>query len=1486
MGPEPKKRLKPSILEEAKYAPGCGLLFSQSHRSEVARSVLFDLNLTDHHTHTYDQCIGEWVRDIILNHGNIETVFGTEMYTMSVSNYRFVRGSMLPSDAHARNSSYVGDVMVDVHEYTMTKKDTGVPSMHTEFPFVEKDVVHNGVHLCSFPLMLHSSSCHFAEGCDLSGRSEPEYAGGFIVKGKRRFIPLLKSIMNNYPFRFYNRNRDVYTIHVRSEHLDRKHRSTSTLEIFLDGNKTRRSAVFHNVSVKIPFLSPVVPLSILVSALGCTMSEFEAHVQTSVGKDWDPLLFRSYFITLRHDHRGCTTQQGALFYIGALYGKKDELSVAEGVLKNEVLPHLNDQPGDGCKVFYLAYIYGLLVLFKEGRLEKTDRDQRVYTRLVDSGTSVAVLFRMLFLTFMKQCVKITRRMLTREKKVNVLKIYNHRRLTQKLVSAIATGTWSNKRKGVSHPMTTTNQQAIISQLRRISSSYLNNDGKHISPRMVRGGAYGYECAAETPEGEACGLVYSLACTCRVTRSSNADVLMECLLTSVGDIVVPHAGPGSIVTRDAYKIFDPHGRFVGWCTKIGVLVERFLAMRRCLAIDPFAGMYRDDTLREWRVYCDMGRMVRPLLVVSNLYKVPDIIARAAKGTSIIPELMVNGCIEYVCPSEECALKTTFTIPSSPYDECGYSHLEITDVSFVGIVAALSPFFRHNQGPRLVYWAGMSKQAITSNSHYDIGSATSHNLWYGQKPAVATQTSRDLNMDQITDCVNVTIILYPHSANQEDAIVMNRASVERGMFISDSVRTYMSERHGGLSESSSDRFECPEKNKVFGIKNADYGKIGECGFPSVKQNVCGGDVIIGKTVPSKKLSSTAMANAPANVRSNEYQKKRKDKSVQVRDGEGGAVHSVMLAHRPDCDVAKVRVRSLRVPEIGDKFSMRGSAQVLTDDGWVRLDHIDVSKHRVATLVDGKYLDYTLPSGLSVYNYDGDMYVLRTPTMYVYVTKNHKLYVRFHGRSVFTLERTRDVYGKGVTHKKNCDLRFGDVPGIDLCCGRVAPMDLWLPVLGLFVTGRIVGNADVFTLESPLEGEATSLSSVFSAYGDCVCIRSHARYCHVRVLCPSLLSTLEGLVSSVGLPRYVWSLSRRQCRVLLCAMVKDVSHVYRVSDIRISDDVTRLAFHAGVCSDVSHRGSVIDVTLSGGCVSGDGSACLCGYVSEDAGVSSEYYEHYSGDVYCLEIPDTHTHVYYAREGAGHPPYWTGNSSRHAQKGTIGCIVDAEDLPFSVSTGVMPDIVMSPLGITSRMTMGKIIEMVLGKAAMVTGDLLDSLDDQDFETPIEVRMDTVSRILRQAGFSSSGKEMFIDGTTGEMVQIPIMCGLVSYAKLNHMVARKAHARSTGPVHLLTRQPNEGRRQGGGLRFGPMEAECVIAHSASEILRERTLTAADPFLCYVCGQCGFMSDGNPDLGYYFCRVCKTGRFVRGVEMGHTTKLMVQELNATGIKVKFSLDDV
>ena len=145
---------------------------------------------------------------------------------------------------------------------------------------------------------------------------------------------------------------------------------------------------------------------------------------------------------------------------------------------------------------------------------------------------------------------------------------------------------------------------------------------------------------------------------------------------------------------------------------------------------------------------------------------------------------------------------------------------------------------------------------------------------------------------------------------------------------------------------------------------------------------------------------------------------------------------------------------------------------------------------------------------------------------------------------------------------------------------------------------------------------------------------------------------------------------------------------------------------------------------------------------------------------------------------------SSRHSQKGTIGILRNQEDMPFSMKTGMTPDVLMSPLGFPSRMTMGKTIEIFASKAACLSGDINDALDEQEFTGSIDNKMKHLQDIMHEHGFQRSGKEYFIDGTTGNMIEMPIYTGVVSYAKLGHMVGLKMHSRSMGPVQSLTVSP------------------------------------------------------------------------------------------------------
>lgn len=188
---------------------------------------------------------------------------------------------------------------------------------------------------------------------------------------------------------------------------------------------------------------------------------------------------------------------------------------------------------------------------------------------------------------------------------------------------------------------------------------------------------------------------------------------------------------------------------------------------------------------------------------------------------------------------------------------------------------------------------------------------------------------------------------------------------------------------------------------------------------------------------------------------------------------------------------------------------------------------------------------------------------------------------------------------------------------------------------------------------------------------------------------------------------------------------------------------------------------------------------------------------------------------------------SSRHGQKGVIGIIVPQEDMPFA-ENGWCPDLIMNPHGFPSRMTVGKLIELMSGKAGVMEGEF-------KYGTAFAGdKVEDMGKLLVKHGYSYFGKDYLTSGLTGEPLQCYVYCGPVYYQRLKHMVQDKMHARARGPMTSLTRQPTEGRSRGGGQRLGEMERDCLIGYGASSLLNERLMISSDMCDVHVCDKCGF----------------------------------------------------
>jgi hypothetical protein len=553
---------------------------------------------------------------------------------------------------------------------------------------------------------------------------------------------------------------------------------------------------------------------------------------------------------------------------------------------------------------------------------------------------------------------------------------------------------------------------------------------------------------------------------------------------------------------------------------------------------------------------------------------------------------------------------------------------------------------------------------------------------------------------------------------------------------------------------------------------------------------------------------------------------------------------------------------------------------------------------------------------------MYTIKSNQIDLKVTPNHRMYVGNRDGERFDFKLAEDIYGKRVTYKKNIENyipinRPDDFSYIHLETGNevnepqgfilkaedekdniTIPMNDWLMLFGIWIaegcTLRSWGVSFAThkqRVKDVLEPLCVRIGFEIRKHKDDVNDDTRNAWCMTDKRFVNYIRPLSVGAVNKSLPEWVWSLTPEQCKILINGMMLGDGHTmsngtrrYDTSSTQLANDFQRLCFHAGYSTNISikykagkesvvkkegREGEIIRSTVDAyrmTIVEKQNTPKVNKNIKPNGDDRHDVWEEYDGKVYCCRVEGPGA-VYVRRNGV---TSWSGNS-RHGQKGTMGMILNPEDMP-QTATGIIPDIIINPHAIPSRMTIAQLMETLLSKIGCMTGALGDG-------SPFNASsVDDMARILRDVyGMEPYGNEIMYNGYTGRMMETSIFIGPCYYQRLRHCSADKMHSRASGPLVMLTRQPAEGRAREGGLRFGEMERDCVVAHGMAEFTKERLMECSDQFSCYSCKDCGLLAIANPEQGIWACRGCGNTTNFSHIHIPYATKLLLQELETMNV---------
>jgi DNA-directed RNA polymerase subunit B len=771
-----------------------------------------------------------------------------------------------PHEARLRNLTYSAPITLEI---TIKKGDQ-----------VDSDVVEIG----KIPIMVKSKACNIhgmTQEQLVEAYNDPLDAGGyFIINGNERVMVMAEDLAENQPF-IENNSKGNLTLRLFS--LKGTYRIPITISESKEGLLDLSFSRFKDL-----------PIVVVLKALGLVK---EADIAKYIGKETDSVIVNLYeFVNL-------ATKEDAMMAIAEKTGlqgtKKEILDRVKERIDSYLLPHIGQSKDDRMKkAITLCKLIKQFLISKENPELRTDKDHYSNKRVRLSGDLLANLFKV-NLGILIRDIQYSIQKSSKRKKFFSLKVIAKSTLfSHRIESAIATGSWTGERAGVTQNMDKTNYLAMISQLQRVSSM-LPSDQENFLARTLHPTHYGRFCPIETPEGTEIGLRKNLAVLSKI--STRVELDENKFFKELESLGMDNEG-----VEGADVFFN--GKFIGSAKNPDDFIKNVKEKRRADEFPIQMSIRNDRRYGTVLISTEAGRVLRPLIIVDNgnprlknEHKV-----QIESGELKWKDLLSKGIIEYLdAAEEENALVSLYDGEVSAET----THLEIDPMDLFGVVTSLVPYGNHDQSSRLNRGSKTQKQSLgiyAANYLCRLDTDVSI-LQYPQKPIVRSFVYDTLNTYPAGQNLVVAVMTY-EGYNMEDALVLNKGSVERGVGRSFYFRPYSAlemNYAGGLK----DEIVIPEKDASGFRTEASYRYLEPDGIVYPEAKIGEGEVLIGKMSPPKFLSE----QREISIRT------KKESSVTMRQEESGIVDAVFITEDSEGNkIVQIRTRDQRIPELGDKFA----------------------------------------------------------------------------------------------------------------------------------------------------------------------------------------------------------------------------------------------------------------------------------------------------------------------------------------------------------------------------------------------------------------------------------------------------------------------------------------------------------------------------------------------------------------------------------------